>query len=116
MKKYLKYLQRLFPLVLLVLSLGATAQTGVDVSNSTNYGSSSWGVGTAPNSFNVSGPYDATTNSATTSVGGTAIYRFTRPVCYQGFPDSSLPEPLQNSNPLGILRLVDNDYNRNPIS
>ena len=65
MKKYLKYLQRLFSLALLVLSLGATAQTGVDVSNSTNYGSASWGVGMAPNSFNVSGPYDATTNSAT---------------------------------------------------
>ena len=62
------------------------------------------------------GPFPATTNSATTSVGGTAIYRFTRPVCYQNFPDSSLPEALQNNNPLGILRLVDNDYNRNPIS
>ena len=74
--------------------------TGVEVANAMVHG----------------GPFPATTNSATTSVGGTAIYRFTRPVCYQNFPDSSLPEPLQNINPLGILRLVDNDYNRNPIS
>ncbi len=32
------------------------------------------------------GPFPATTDSRSTSVGTTAIYRFTRPVCYQNFP------------------------------
>jgi NADP-dependent aldehyde dehydrogenase len=34
------------------------------------------------------GPFPATTDSRSTSVGTTSIYRFTRPVCYQNFPDS----------------------------
>ncbi|WP_425396342.1 aldehyde dehydrogenase (NADP(+)) [Aeoliella sp.] len=53
------------------------------------------------------GPYPATTDSRTTSVGATAIYRFARPVCYQNVPDAALPPELQASNPLGIRRLVD---------
>lgn len=56
------------------------------------------------------GPFPATSNSATTSVGSTAIYRFTRPVCFQGFPQSELPEALQNSNPFGILRQVNGQF------
>ncbi len=32
------------------------------------------------------GPFPATTDARTTSVGSQAIYRFTRPVCFQGFP------------------------------
>ncbi|MCY7422656.1 MAG: aldehyde dehydrogenase (NADP(+)) [Chitinophagaceae bacterium] len=50
------------------------------------------------------GPYPATTASRSTSVGTQAIYRFTRPVCYQNFPDALLPEALQQSNPLNIHR------------
>ena len=53
------------------------------------------------------GPYPATTNSSTTSVGTAAIERFLRPVAYQGFPDAKLPEALQEGNPLGLARLVD---------
>jgi alpha-ketoglutaric semialdehyde dehydrogenase len=34
------------------------------------------------------GPFPATTDSRTTSVGTSAIYRFTRPVCYQNVPAS----------------------------
>lgn len=52
------------------------------------------------------GPYPATSDSRHTSVGTLAIYRFVRPVCYQDFPDAALPAELQNSNPLGILRMV----------
>lgn len=52
------------------------------------------------------GPFPATTDSRTTSVGTAAITRFTRPVCYQNFPMALLPEELQNSNPLKIWRLV----------
>lgn len=53
------------------------------------------------------GPYPATTDSRSTSVGTAAIYRFARPVAYQDFPDSVLPTELQRSNPAGIRRLVD---------
>ncbi len=56
------------------------------------------------------GPFPATTNSTTTSVGSTAIYRFTRPVCFQGFPQSDLPEALQDSNPFGILRQINGQF------
>ncbi len=53
------------------------------------------------------GPFPATTDSRSTSVGTLAINRFSRPVCYQNFPDDLLPNELKNSNPLGIWRLVD---------
>jgi alpha-ketoglutaric semialdehyde dehydrogenase len=53
------------------------------------------------------GPYPATADGRSTSVGTQAIYRFARPVCYQGFPDAALPDELKESNPLGIWRLVD---------
>jgi NADP-dependent aldehyde dehydrogenase len=52
------------------------------------------------------GPYPATTDSRTTSVGSDAIYRFTRPVCYQNFPQFLLPDALKDDNPLGIRRMV----------
>jgi NADP-dependent aldehyde dehydrogenase len=42
------------------------------------------------------GPFPATTDSRSTSVGATAIYRFTRPVCYQNFPASLLPPELRD--------------------
>ena len=52
------------------------------------------------------GPYPATT-SATTSVGTAAIRRFLRPVAYQSFPASRLPEPLQDGNPWRVPQRVD---------
>jgi NADP-dependent aldehyde dehydrogenase len=55
------------------------------------------------------GPFPATTDSRTTSVGTAAITRFTRPVCYQNFPDSLLPDELKNANPLGVWRLVNGE-------
>lgn len=53
------------------------------------------------------GPFPATSDGRSTSVGTRAIERFTRPVCYQGFPDALLPDELKESNPLRIRRLVD---------
>ena len=50
------------------------------------------------------GPYPATTDGRSTSVGTGAILRFARPVCFQGFPDEWLPEELKEANPLGINR------------
>jgi NADP-dependent aldehyde dehydrogenase len=52
------------------------------------------------------GPFPSTTDSKTTSVGTAAIYRFTRPVCYQSMPESLLPPELANKNKLSIYRLV----------
>lgn len=53
------------------------------------------------------GPYPATTDSRSTSVGTGAIKRFVRPVCYQSFPSVLLPDELKQDNPLNIWRLVD---------
>ncbi len=44
------------------------------------------------------GPYPATTSSATTSVGATAINRFLRPVAYQSVPQFLLPEHLRDTS------------------
>ena len=53
------------------------------------------------------GPFPATSDSRTTSVGTAAILRFLRPVCYQDFPDSLLPTALKQANPLHLRRLLD---------
>jgi len=58
------------------------------------------------------GPYPSTSDGRSTSVGSRAIFRFTRPVCFQGFPDDALPAELKDSNPLGILRMVDGQTSR----
>ncbi len=56
------------------------------------------------------GPYPATSDGRSTSVGGRAIFRFTRPVCFQNFPDAGLPPELQESNPLRLWRMEDGRY------
>ena len=54
--------------------------TGIDVCNAMHHG----------------GPYPAATHSFYTSIGHHSIYRFTKPVCFQGFPESMLPEQLKS--------------------
>lgn len=61
------------------------------------------------------GPYPATTDEKFTSVGAAAIYRFARPICYQGFPEQLLPQELQNANPGKIWRMVDGQLTRDPL-
>jgi alpha-ketoglutaric semialdehyde dehydrogenase len=61
------------------------------------------------------GPYPATSDSRTTSVGTLAIYRFARPVCYQDFPQAALPDELKDENPLGIWRMVDGQFTRDAV-
>lgn len=56
------------------------------------------------------GPYPASTDSRSTSVGSLAIKRFVRPVSYQSFPDALLPDAIKDGNPLNILRLVDGKW------
>lgn len=53
------------------------------------------------------GPFPATSDSRTTSVGTLAIDRFLRPVAYQNIPDELLPEALRDANPWHVPRLVD---------
>lgn len=52
------------------------------------------------------GPFPATSDSRTTSVGSLAINRFLRPVCYQDLPQKLLPAVLQDSNPFDVARRV----------
>jgi 2,5-dioxopentanoate dehydrogenase len=54
------------------------------------------------------GPFPSTTDSRFTSVGGDGIKRFVRPLSYQNWPDSLLPEELRDENPLQIFRTVNN--------
>ncbi len=75
------------------------APTGVEVCHSMHHG----------------GPFPATTDSRFTSVGTDAIKRFVRPITFQNTPESLLPVELLNSNPLGILRLVNGSITREPI-
>lgn len=53
------------------------------------------------------GPFPATSDARTTSVGAGAIERFLRPVSYQNLPSTLLPDALKPENPLSIPRLVD---------
>ncbi|KVC25239.1 aldehyde dehydrogenase (NADP(+)) [Burkholderia pseudomultivorans] len=53
------------------------------------------------------GPYPATSDGRSTSVGSLAIARFLRPVCYQDVPDALLPDALRDANPLNVPRSVD---------
>jgi alpha-ketoglutaric semialdehyde dehydrogenase len=62
------------------------------------------------------GPYPASTDSRSTSVGSAAIARFVRPLCYQDFPADALPEDLRDENARGIWRLVDGSLTRERIS
>jgi NADP-dependent aldehyde dehydrogenase len=61
------------------------------------------------------GPYPATSDGRSTSVGSQAIFRFCRPVCYQGFPQAALPDELKDANPLHIWRMVDGEMRTEPI-
>ena len=53
------------------------------------------------------GPFPATSDSRTTSVGSLAIYRFQRPVAYQDVPAGLLPEATRDDNPWGVTQRID---------
>ena len=58
------------------------------------------------------GPYPATTDARTTSVGTDAIKRFARPFCWQDCPQEFLPDALKDGNPLNIMRRVNGTFTR----
>jgi 2,5-dioxopentanoate dehydrogenase len=74
--------------------------TGVEVSAAMNHG----------------GPYPASTDLRTTSVGSAAIHRFARPLCYQDADPSLLPPELADANARGIWRLIDGRFTRDDIA
>ena len=51
------------------------------------------------------GPFPATTDSRFTAVGVQSIKRWLRPVAFQNFPDTLLPDELKRTNPLGVVRV-----------
>ncbi len=53
------------------------------------------------------GPYPATSDGRTTSVGTLAMMRFLRPVCFQSIPDALLPPALRADNPWKLSRRID---------
>jgi NADP-dependent aldehyde dehydrogenase len=57
------------------------------------------------------GPFPASTDSRFGSVGPDAVKRFVRPLSFQNFPDTLLPEELKDGNPLGVIRLVNGKMN-----
>ena len=70
--------------------------TGVEVCNAMHHG----------------GPFPATTDGRSTSVGTGAIRRFTRPIALQNWPQDLLPTALQDENTLGIWRMIDGEYTK----
>lgn len=74
--------------------------TGVEVCKSMHHG----------------GPFPSSSNVQFTSVGSDSIKRFVRPISFQNWPDAFLPVELQNSNPLGIWRTVNNELTKGEIS
>ncbi len=55
------------------------------------------------------GPYPATSDSRSTSVGSLAIERFQRPVAYQDVPAALLPVAVRDDNPWGLRRRLDGE-------
>jgi len=53
------------------------------------------------------GPWPATSNPSSTSVGAAALVRFTRPIAYQDVPERALPPTLQDANPWNLPRRLD---------
>lgn len=66
-----------------------------------------WPTGVEVNHAMVhGGPFPATSDSRTTSVGTLAIERFQRPVSYQGFPNQLVPTAISDENPWGLPRRI----------
>jgi alpha-ketoglutaric semialdehyde dehydrogenase len=56
------------------------------------------------------GPFPATSDSRTTSVGSLAIARFLRPVCYQSTPQTLLPPELRDDALPELPRRIDGTF------
>lgn len=56
------------------------------------------------------GPFPASSDGRSTSVGTRAIERFTRLVAFQNAPATVLPPELRDDNARGILRMVNGQW------
>ena len=61
------------------------------------------------------GPFPATTDLRFTSGGGDGIKRFARPIAFQNWENTLLPDELKNENPLNIWRTVNNELTKETI-
>lgn len=73
------------------------------------------GVEVCP-SMQHGGPWPAASDARFTSVGTAALTRFTRPVAWQGAPESLLPEVLRDANPRGLIRLLNGTPTTAPVN
>ena len=71
--------------------LGNAWPTGVEVADAMVHG----------------GPYPATSDGRSSSVGALAVERFLRPVCYQNLDARLLPPAVQDANPWRLPRRTD---------
>lgn len=60
------------------------------------------------------GPFPATSDGRTTSVGTLAMFRFLRPVAFQNLPAELLPAALADDNPFAVARRIDGNRERSP--
>lgn len=60
------------------------------------------------------GPFPATSDGRTTSVGTAAIERYLRPVCFQNLSTELLPPAITDANPWGVARRVDGKREASP--
>jgi 2,5-dioxopentanoate dehydrogenase len=74
--------------------------TGVEVCPSQNHG----------------GPYPASTDPHFTSIGTASLYRFVRPISYQGFSQEALPAELRDKNEKNIIRMVNGELTASDVS
>ncbi|WP_375001306.1 aldehyde dehydrogenase (NADP(+)) [Aeromicrobium sp. CTD01-1L150] len=77
-----------------------------DVAGRLLYGGWPTGVAVTP-AQQHGGPWPATTNDSSTSVGTAAISRFLRPVAYQSVPDALLPPMVRDANPWDVPQAID---------
>lgn len=61
------------------------------------------------------GPFPASTDARFTAVGIHSMKRWLRPIAYQNWPKKQLPDALKDGNPLGIIRLIDNQWTKDKI-
>ncbi|MEV5541293.1 aldehyde dehydrogenase (NADP(+)) [Saccharopolyspora shandongensis] len=62
------------------------------------------------------GPFPATTDPRSTSVGTLAIERFLRPVAYQDVPAGLWPAEVRDDNPVGVWRRLDGEPGRDALA
>ncbi|MBN8862329.1 MAG: aldehyde dehydrogenase (NADP(+)) [Sphingobacteriales bacterium] len=61
------------------------------------------------------GPFPATTDSRFSAVGADGIRRFARPLAYQQWDNTLLPAALQDENPWGIWRTINDELTKEPV-